>query len=158
SLRAAWDRARTITGEASGPEAIRRAIVALRIAVRRGRLADARSVTSQLADLPTHHPTLIGQAAAARIALLNELNRHEDAQAEAASARALVRGAAPRSPMSALLDRAAAAAAFRARTAVASWELPWIPDQAWWVPSALDDGAADLDLVVHRRERDAWIP
>jgi hypothetical protein len=158
ALDAAWQRVRAIGSTASGPEAIRRAIVALRIAVRGGRLADARGVASQLAALPTHHPTLSGQAAVARIALLNELNLHEDAQAEAAAATASIRDAAPTNAVYALLDRAAAASAFRARTAVASWELPWVPDQAWWVPSDLDVGAAALDLIAHRRDRDAWIP
>jgi len=167
ALDAAWQRVRAVpagrretsdTSATTGADEIRRAIVALRIAVRSGRLAEARGVAAQLAALPTRHPTLCGQAALARIALLNELNLHEDAQAEAAAARTAIRGAAPTSPMCALVDRAAAATAFRARTAVASWELPWVPEQAWWVPAELDEGAADLDVIVRRRDRDAWVP
>lgn len=153
SLDAAWQQVGGISG-AEGSQALRREILALRIAVRAGRLADALRVAAQLAARPACHPTLSGQAAVAQIALLNELNRHEDAQAEAAAA---IRGLPPASPVHALLDRAAAAAAFRARTAVASWELPWVPEQAWWVPAELEDGDAGIDLIVRHRDRCDWI-
>lgn len=158
ALEAARQRVTTSTSAARGPEATRRAIVELRIAVRSGRLADARRIAAELARLRPQHPTLTGHAAMARIALLNELNLYEDAQTEAAATRTAIRDAAPAHPVLSLLDRAAASSAFRARTAVASWELPWVPEQSWWVPAELDDGIADLDLIVDRRDRDAWIP
>jgi hypothetical protein len=157
-LDAAWQRVRVIPDTAHDNVAIRRTIVALRIAVRRGRLADARRLASQLAGSPTHHPTLIGQAAAARIAVFNELNLYEEAQAEVAAASVLIRDAARTSLVFGLLDRAAAATRFRAHTAVASWELPWVPEQAWWTPFELDEPYEDLDRIVRRRDRDAWIP
>ncbi|TMQ02159.1 MAG: CHAT domain-containing protein [Deltaproteobacteria bacterium] len=154
----AWQRVQAIAGSMRGPDRIRHAIVALRIAVRGGRLAGARQTAARLTSLSTRDPTLIGQGAAARIALLNELNLYEDAHAEAARAIATIAEIAPASPVRALLERVAAATVFRARTAVASWEVAWTQHDIWRMPGELDEELADPALIVDRRSRDAWIP
>jgi CHAT domain-containing protein len=155
---AAWECVNTIGGDASGRTAVRRSIVALRIAVRGGRLAAARELAVQLAPPLPVGPTFVGLAAAGRAAMLNELNLHEQAHDEVASAMEAIHSQSPINPVMALLERSAAATAFRARIAVASWELPWLPEQAWRVPTELGDDAADLELITSGRDCEPWVP
>ena len=138
-----------------GTDIARHAIMALRIALRAGRLAEARRVAAR--PLQTKDPVLLGQAAVARIALLNELNMYEDAHAEASAAATALANQAPTSSVRQMLDRAIAATELRARTAVASWELPWVPEQARQHMEYYEE-LADPQLITQRRGHDEWIP
>jgi hypothetical protein len=150
----AW---RCVTAEeaaADGAVAVRASILRMRIAIRGGRLGDARREAAR--PIGTEDPLLLGQIAAVRIALFNELNMYEAAHREALAAVARLAGDAPASPLRALLVRAAAATELRARTAVASWELPAVPEQAFL--DRWNDDIADPAVVVAPRRHDDWIP
>ncbi len=157
-LEDAWQHAQEIKRHMKAGDKVRHAIVSLRIALRRGRLADALDAAGPLERPATKDPVLLGQAAAARAALFNELNRYGDAKAEAEAASAMLAVEAPASPVRALLDRVAAATAFRERTSLTSWQLPWVPEQAFRVPGELDEGGVDAAQITKRRKHDEWIP
>lgn len=100
------------------------ALVRTRVALASGRLAEAISAVESLRDVPTGVPMLFSAAAAARIAVLAELNLLEAAQQVATTTIEQLAEASAAPQAIELLERARHNAAARGRSAMALWELP----------------------------------
>jgi hypothetical protein len=123
-LAEASQRLATIRAQDTDLDRARVALVRARAALVSGRLAEAISASEALRRVPPGVPLLFAAAAAARVAVLAELNLLEAAQQVATTAIAQLSEAGAPPQAIDLLERARRDAAARGRSAMALWELP----------------------------------
>jgi len=156
----ARDRLASLAPADTASDRARQALVRARAGLASGRLAEARACLDDLASAPAGDPALFASAAAARTAILVELNLWQ--LAEDVAAQAITRlGAGPQTePLVTLLERARIGARVRGRSVMAVWELPFTTAAARAMAGRGDAGYslafADDQVGSARRLTAAW--
>jgi len=156
----ARDRLASLAPADTASDRARQALVRARAGLATGRLAEARACLDDLAAAPAGDPALFASSAAARTAILVELNLWQLAEDVAAQAIARL-GAGPETePLVRLLERARIGARARGRSVMAVWELPFTTAAARAMAGRGDAGTslafADEQVGVARRLTAAW--
>lgn len=160
----ARDRLGSLPPADNAADRARQALVRARVGLATGRLAEARTCLDDLAAAPVGDPQLFASAAAARTAILVELNLWQLAGdvADQATQQLIERfgeGPATR-PLVTLLARARVGAGARGRSVMAVWELPFTTS-ATRAMAGLEDARyvlafADEQVGTARRLTTAW--
>jgi hypothetical protein len=159
-LSQARDRLASLAPADDAGDRSRQALVRARVGLATSRLAEARTCLDDLAAAPAGDPQLFASAAAARAAILVELNLWQLAGDIAGQAiERLGAGQATQSLVT-LLARAKIGAGARGRSVMAVWELPFTTSAARAMAGLGDAGYAlafaDEQVGTARRLTAAW--